>query len=122
VIQLLNAHLPWLLMMMIISFQSSMSNIRLPDLGIQFIDKIMHLTVFGVLGWLIARGMYKSNITIVNRYFMLFTLLVGGLFGLIDEWHQYTVPGRRADITDWLADLTGIMLFGLYYKWKIART
>lgn len=121
-IQILNAHFPWILMMLIISFQSSMSNIKLPDLGVQFVDKIMHLMVFGVLGWLIARGMYKTNLTFINRHFLLFTLLIGGLFGLVDEWHQSMVPGRMADITDWLADMTGIMLFGLYYKYKIRKT
>jgi len=121
VIRLLNAHLPWMLMMMVISVQSSMSNLKLPDLGFNFLDKIIHLFVFGILGWLIARGMFKSGHPFIQKHFLLFTLLIGGIFGLMDEWHQSMVPGRMADIQDWLADITGIVLFGFYYKWKIYK-
>ena len=120
-IRLLNAHLPWMLMMMVISVQSSMSNLKLPDLGFNFLDKIIHLFVFGILGWLIARGMFKSGHPFIQKHFLLFTLLIGGIFGLMDEWHQSMVPGRMADIQDWLADITGIVLFGFYYKWKIYK-
>jgi len=38
------------------------------------------------------------------------SLLVGILYGLFDEVHQYFVPGRFASITDWIADITGIIV------------
>jgi len=120
--RVLNAHLPWLLMMIIISVQSSMSILRLPDLGIGFADKIMHLIVFGVLGWLIARGMHRSEVPFIQKKILFFTLLLGGLFGLMDEWHQSTVPGRQSDIKDWLADIAGIIIFAIYYKLKMLKT
>lgn len=118
-IRVLNAHVPWILMMIVISVQSSMSNIKLPDIGIDFIDKVIHLLVFGVLGWLIARGMYKSEHSFIRKHFLVITLIIGGVFGLLDEWHQSMVPGRMADLRDWMADMAGIVIFGLYYKWKI---
>lgn len=121
-IQTLNAHLPWLLLMITITIQSSLSNIRLPDLGFDFIDKAVHFLVFGMLGWLLARGMSKSNRPILKNHSMIFILVAGGLFGLIDEWHQSMVPGRMADIRDWLADMAGIYLFALYYNWKFKHT
>lgn len=37
-------------------------------------------------------------------------LLVGALYGLSDEWHQMYVPGRFADLGDWIADLAGLAL------------
>ncbi len=32
------------------------------------------------------------------------------LYGATDEWHQSYIPGREADIADWLADIAGATL------------
>ena len=45
--------------MIIITVESSISNISLPDIGISFTDKIIHFGLFGILGWLLARGFYS---------------------------------------------------------------
>lgn len=37
-------------------------------------------------------------------------IICAGLFALSDEMHQYFVPGRSAEIADWLADMAGIIL------------
>ena len=29
------------------------------------------------------------------------------VYGASDEWHQYYVPGRYADVWDWVADIVG---------------
>jgi len=47
--------------------------------------------------------------TPVYRRHLLVFLLVA-LFGLSDEWHQAFVPGREANLGDWLADLLGAAL------------
>ncbi|MGB5540538.1 MAG: VanZ family protein, partial [Gammaproteobacteria bacterium] len=33
-----------------------------------------------------------------------------GLYGVLDEIHQYFVPGRQADVLDVLADVSGGLL------------
>ena len=33
-------------------------------------------------------------------------------YGATDEWHQSFVPGRSADVRDWLADATGALRRG----------
>lgn len=38
------------------------------------------------------------------------------LFAISDEFHQYFIPGRSADIYDILADFTGILVSMLFYK------
>ena len=42
------------------------------------------------------------------------------LYGASDEWHQSFVPGRDADILDWLADTLGasIALTYLHFRKK----
>ncbi|MER3490059.1 MAG: VanZ family protein [Meiothermus sp.] len=63
-------------------------------------DKFVHAGVYGLLGWLLARGTDNP---------------VGGwaiavLYGLSDEFHQHFVPGRQADALDGLADAIGAFL------------
>ena len=40
-----NAHAPWILMMIAITIESSIKNIKLPDLGITWTDKLAHFCV-----------------------------------------------------------------------------
>jgi len=115
--KILNAHLPWVILMIIISIESSMTDISLPDLGISFADKIVHFFVFGVLGWLIARGMDIIKV----KNFMIVSLSIGLAFGIIDEWHQSFVPGRDADLYDLIADFSGVFFFVFYYKLKFKK-
>jgi len=114
---ILKVHLPWIILMIIISIQSSISSIDVPQLGITFMDKILHFIVFGALGLLIIRGMMLSNIK--KGFF--WTLLIGSAFAILDEWHQLYVPGRDSSIYDFVADLLGILCFSLAYYWYQLR-
>ncbi len=72
-------------------------------------DKLMHLLVFGVLGFL-ALGTRKPAASGYRvRDYWKVALLVA-LFGVLDEWHQTFVPGRNADVFDVLADAAGGLL------------
>lgn len=73
-------------------------------------DKIIHTLVYGVLGFLSARGLEKSFPT-KNKLFLYFiALLFGVLYGASDEWHQSFVPGRDCSGLDLLADTIGCTL------------
>ena len=37
-------------------------------------------------------------------------ILVGLLYGAIDEWHQAFVPHRIPSMGDWLADAAGVVV------------
>jgi VanZ family protein len=37
-------------------------------------------------------------------------LIIGAGYGALDEWHQSFVPGRDANLGDWMADVVGVML------------
>lgn len=111
-LRFINAHVPWILMMLAITIQSSISNISLPNLGITFTDKLAHFGVFGIMGWLLTRGMIIGN----AKYPILIAIIIGFAFAITDEWHQSKVPGRDADVLDVLADLIGLIVFAYLYK------
>ncbi len=107
--------LPWLSMMLVITIQSAfVKDLKLPEFTNS--DKFLHFFVFGLLGMLIARGMLAAKSKLLNDKYFLFTILIGFSFGLSDELHQYFVPGRFADVNDWITDCFGIIVFAIVYK------
>ncbi len=97
-------------------FFSSIEYIELPQVDIDFIDKILHLIAFFIYG-------ISIQITIINIESLqkkikknykfkikLIVLIFGICFAASDEIHQYFTPGRSADILDWIADVLGIIL------------
>jgi glycopeptide antibiotics resistance protein len=67
---------------------------------IPFHDKGAHALAFGFLAVLL----YFAS----GRFWIAF--LLTSLYGLSDEIHQHFVPGRSADVTDWIADTVGAAL------------
>ena len=60
-------------------------------------DKLYHAGNFGVLGILL----YLAT----GRVYL--AVLLASLYGVSDEVHQAYVPGRSADMLDWVADTVG---------------
>lgn len=117
-IKTLNAHVPWLLMMFLLTIQSSIAGDVLQVTLISGLDKIIHFFIFGVLGWLMTRGADKSNNDFIKRNTLWLIPLIVALFATLDEFHQSMVPGRFADLRDWLSDFSGAILFMIIYKKK----
>ena len=78
-------------------------------------DKMIHFGEYGLFGFLVARAM-NTRVTSSGRIF-LSTLLLGGLFGMLDEIYQSIIPGRDSSVYDWIADVTGILLGSWVYLW-----
>ncbi|RLD13355.1 hypothetical protein DRI50_07350 [candidate division KSB1 bacterium] len=117
----LNAHLPWFTLMMLVTIESSLIGFQLPKLGLRIEDKIVHFLIFGILGWLLVRGMIMESTKWIRRNAYFIAVLVGFLFALSDEWHQSLVPGRDASVGDLLADILGIAFFIWYFYQKQRR-
>jgi VanZ family protein len=48
--------------------------------------------------------------------------VVTSAFGASDEWHQSFVPGRSAEVADWVADTAGAACAAvLYVRWTWYR-
>lgn len=75
-------------------------------------DKLAHLAVYGVLGLLLMRAVSCTRAPVGLRELGV-TLAAGGAFAGLDELHQIPLPGRGADVRDWLADLAGLALGAL---------
>ncbi len=93
-----------------------------PDIGPRFPhkDKVVHLCLYGVLGWLVTRPLRRAHGLPLQKAVAL-AIILAALYGASDEWHQSFVPHRTADIDDWLADLIGAAL-GQIAHWYDAYT
>ena len=111
--------MPWQLLLLAIFIQSSIGNMNLIDLGFSFQDKFLHFFVFGLLALLMARSFKKSRLKLFRNYYHVFAILFTALYGIVDEYHQYFVPGRFSTVGDWVADLLGAIIFVLvFYYWE----
>jgi len=72
-------------------------------------DKLFHATAYGVLGFLVL-GALRPVQQVYDRpqLWLAFGLVAG--YGVLDEIHQYFVPGRSADVFDVVADAAGGLL------------
>jgi len=113
----LNIHLPWLLVMILISVQSHISGDKLGS-SLASSDKISHFIIFGLLGWLLVRAVFKQKNTFIQQNYFWIVLIIVAIFAIIDEIHQYYIPGRYFEMLDWVADTSGATLFLLIYKFR----
>lgn len=79
-------------------------------------DKFLHFGAYGVLGALIL-GALRPTPTGYGRAQALLASAVASLYGVSDEIHQLFVPGRDADVLDWLADTSGALVATLLLAW-----
>lgn len=100
----------------LIFFLSSLS--FAPSLGpkILHIDKLLHFTEYGILGYLLARAARNSDSLYLKAHFRIFAVSLGVLYGLSDEFHQYFVPGRDVEILDVVADSLGVFVGQIFLR------
>jgi VanZ family protein len=79
---------------------------QVPDVGITGIDKLAHITLFGI--WITA-----VRYDFQNEFNWLWALAVGLGFSVLTEVLQILVEGRTFDLTDIVADMVGLVL-GLF--------
>lgn len=73
------------------------------------LDKLAHVALYAVLGLLAAFGAARDE-RLLRRPTALLLLGITGclaVLGALDELHQAWIPGRSADVLDWVADLVG---------------
>ncbi|MDX8394809.1 MAG: VanZ family protein [Mariprofundaceae bacterium] len=71
-------------------------------------DKLMHATAYALLAWFAWQVILHTEKP--KLFCMMGSLLFCSLYGISDEWHQSFVPGRQADVWDWVADTIGAAL------------
>lgn len=110
------AFLPALAFAGLIFYLSSLEN-PLPVLTGRVWDKALHAVEYGVLGALVAWPLAR----VAPRRTLLVAALLACGYGASDEIHQWFVPGRDADVRDWIADSTGGLLGAAAAVWLRRR-
>ena len=72
-----------------------------------YLDKILHMAVYALLGFLFFRALSGSRPAANRTLLLILSIIFTSLYGLSDEIHQAFVPGRTAEAADALADLAG---------------
>ena len=104
-----------------IYYLSDQPALRLPQ-PIAFSDKLIHVVMYAVLGWLWTVALRETWSDCTSRAALLSALILSLGYGLSDEWHQSFVPGRLASATDVVADMIGGGLgAGGYLLWPRRR-
>lgn len=104
----------WPLLVVVLIFTAS-SRSAVAGPRIQHFDKVVHFSVYGLLGTLVCRAGR-------GRAGAWWALAVVSAYGATDEWHQSFVPGRSSELGDWIADTAGAALaIVLYRRWHAYR-
>ncbi len=108
--------LPPVIYAALIFYLSSRSSI---DLGpeIPHIDKLYHALIYSVFAVLLWRAFHYASPAPFKKRAILFALIFTILFGISDEWHQFYVAFRHADIFDLLFDSVGASLALISVSW-----
>jgi VanZ family protein len=75
--------------------------------GILGYDKLQHFLAYGVFTGALVLWFSPDWIKAHVHKVIVLVICLGSAYGIIDEIHQYFVPGRDCNIWDWLADTIG---------------
>ena len=74
-------------------------------------DKMAHFFEYTLLGVLIVRAMYRSNVALKLKS-LLFALILSSVYGIVMELLQFYASGREPSVYDAVANISGTV-FGL---------
>ena len=100
----------WLGWMVLIAASSHLPGASLPGQPFAGADKAVHVALYAVLGVLGTGALARLRPDWPRPLWGSTALLVGALFGALDEYHQGFIAGRQASMEDWLTDLMGLAL------------
>lgn len=94
----------WLLFQLTLT---SLPGALLPPLGGFRIDWVAHFCLYFGLGFLVARAGVMAQWSALR---LALTWIAIAVFGVVDEFHEQFIPGRGAELMDWIMDATGSWL------------
>ncbi|MBI4811642.1 MAG: VanZ family protein [Ignavibacteriales bacterium] len=109
---------------LLIFIGSSIPSRYIPSYKVFTYDKLIHISLFLIFGLLVYRAIeprIKKDFFSWGRVF--FSISVVILYGVLDEMHQGSVPGRTLEIWDAVADTVGGVLAALviYIQHRMRR-
>ena len=89
-----------------LSAQSNPLQFLPPELLLQ--DKLLHTIEYAALGALLVPALRLTGLSWAPA--LVLAVVLASLYGATDEFHQSFVPGRNADVLDWVAETLGAAL------------
>jgi VanZ family protein len=123
--------LPWLAVLawaMVLFGLSSIPGSDIPTSSIPSADKLVHISLYAVLGLFCFRALQASFVMTdskmnskADRKVLIAAISMALFYGISDEVHQIWVPRRSPDPFDVAADLTGGIIGASFGAWRLAR-
>ncbi len=99
---------------------TSLPAYNLPSLG--FYDKLNHLSAYTILSLLLNLTLiYQRKSKILFEKASVASILIASTYGALDEIHQMFVPGRFAELLDWIADFSGAVIGVLFISFLMKK-
>jgi VanZ family protein len=95
-------------------FHFSSQSHPLPALTRLVWDKALHTTEYAGFALLLCRALRGEGLR-WGRSIVL-ALILASVYAATDEWHQFFVPERSADVADWAADVVGATAGSSLYR------
>ncbi|WP_337865285.1 VanZ family protein [Ignavibacterium sp.] len=117
-------YLPLIIHWVTIFILTSLPSDKLPSVEIG--DKLNHFLAFFVLGFFLNLTLrYQAKFPALKKNILIITIIIASGYGLLDELHQLLVPGRSAEVLDWVADFIGaisgsLLAEAIYKKYFLA--
>lgn len=107
----LKAFLPAILWLLVLTYLSVSSGVKLPKIDLFSPDKIGHAGAYALLVWLILRGIWKAQNKAAGPGTLWLVFGFATAYGALMEWVQGTFfPGRFFEYDDMLANSAGAFL------------
>jgi VanZ family protein len=90
--------------------------LSLPELRVDWADKLCHFSAFGLLAFLLWRFAESLHRPASGRRVWLIWSLIG-LYAAMDEWTQ-PYFGRGCDVFDWTNDMVGVGIVLGLLEWR----
>jgi len=105
---LLRYHIPVIVYAGLIFFASTFSEapFDLPKFILK--DKLMHFIEFAIFGILLWRSANRWKLSLTKIKLSIIAIVIGSIYAAFDEYHQFLIPGRKCDFSDWIADAIGL--------------
>jgi VanZ like family len=112
---------PMFVVMGTIFFLSGIPGNRLLLPNIEGIDKIAHITAYGILAITVFHAFGPRIRRLNPRWLTAIVILICVSYGITDEYHQSFIPGRTASLFDLLADGFGTIIVCIIRNSKFWR-
>ena len=106
----------------LIAAATSTPGSTLPPPPIPFFDLVVHVGLYGVLGFLLYRAIRSGTRLGPTAWGWLVAFAIAQIYGVLDEVHQLWIPNRTCALSDGLADGIGAALgIWAYVVWFARR-